>query len=74
MNWFKRKTNIELNGEPYAFIPGKIYVIEYNQRAVAYAEIIEVSRWLNDLGVEVHFVPSNGNHVGLYPVEAKEAK
>lgn len=75
MIWpFKRKFHTEHQWEyaPYAFEPGRKYVIEINAKNIELDVIKELSVWFEHNGLNVQLVLTRGN--ALQPIEVKGYK
>jgi hypothetical protein len=57
--------------EPYAFEPGRKYVIEVNIEAIDMEALKGLSEWISDNGLNVKLVPSKTRYRALQPLEVK---
>jgi hypothetical protein len=71
--WFKKKT-INVQEKPFAFEPGKFYVMEYKMMAISVEEINFLGERFQEAGITCVLVANETNTRGLYPVEERKEK
>lgn len=74
MRWFKRKRLNVWEYEPYAFEPGKVYVIEVNLAGISGESIEHLEQYFKKHKITVELVPTAGNLRVLNLVESKKIR
>lgn len=72
LSWLKRRPVVITSeeSEPYAFEPGRVYVIEFNLADSNVDDMRELKLFLESHGINVKLVPIMNKRI-LYPVSVK---
>jgi hypothetical protein len=77
MKLFRRKSQpnhvYTWESEPFAFLPGAIYVIEWDASKIQLKEVQQLTNFFVNAGINVHLVPTQGGNA-LNPVRVKRKK
>lgn len=69
--WKKRKSYHTWEFEPYAFEPGRIYVMEVNLDAIETQQLQGLNDFFLGNGINIKLVPTKGRYRALQPIEVK---